>query len=142
MAIYDSEAVQFIKDTFGYDSEIMNLNAHAAIKMFKSDLLSEDDYYVLNGGLSQIIENLELKLKLKENVFIKKKTKVVDMDDKRVITEKGDKFNYDHLILTIPSEKLKGFKYFEEKLSFDSVKPMKLLRIYAKYLRKIYGLRV
>ena len=35
MAIYDSEAVQFIKDTFGYDSEIMNLNAHAAIKMFK-----------------------------------------------------------------------------------------------------------
>lgn len=136
MAIYDSETVQFIKDTFGYDSEIMNLNAHAAIKMFKSDLLSEDDYYVLNGGLSQIIENLELKLKLKENVFIKKKTKVVDMDDKRVITEKGDKFNYDHLILTIPSEKLKGIKYFEEKLSFDSVKPMKLLRIYAKYPTK------
>lgn len=136
MAIYDSETVQFIKDTFGYDSEIMNLNAHAAIKMFKSDLLSEDDYYVLNGGLSQIIENLEVKLKLKENVFIKKKTKVVDIDDKRVITEKGDKFNYDHLILTIPSEKLKGLKYFEEKLSFDSVKPMKLLRIYAKYPTK------
>jgi len=136
MAIYDSETVQFIKDTFGYDSEIMNLNAHAAIKMFKSDLLAEDDYYVLNGGLSQIIENLEVKLKLKDNVFIKKKTKVIDIDDKQVITEKGDKFNYDHLILTIPSEKLKGFKYFEEKLSFDSVKPMKLLRIYAKYPTK------
>ena len=35
MTIYDSETVQYIKDTFGYDSEIMNLNAHAAIKCLK-----------------------------------------------------------------------------------------------------------
>jgi len=136
MAIYDSETVQFIKDSFGYDSEIMNLNAHAAIKMFKHDLLSDDDYYTLDGGLSQIVEYLELKLKLKENVFIKKKTNVVNIDDKKVITENGDKFNCDHLILTVPSEKLKSYEYFNEKLSFDSVRPMKLLRIYAKYPTK------
>ena len=133
MTIYDSETVQYIKDTFGYDSEIMNLNAHAAIKMFKDDLLSDDDYYHLSGGLSQIIQTLEDELKLKENVFIKRKTRITDITDGKIVTEKGDKFNYDKLILTIPSEKLKEIEYFKGKVLFDSVKPMKLLRIYAKY---------
>ena len=72
MAIYDSETVNFIKDSFGYDSEILELNAHAAMKMYNKDLFSDDDYYVLDGGLSQIIEKMESELKLKENVFIKR----------------------------------------------------------------------
>lgn len=136
MTIYDSETVQYIKDTFGYDSEIMNLNAHAAIKMFKDDLLSDDDYYHLSGGLSQIIQKLEDELKLKENVFIKRKTKITNITDGKILTEKGDKFKYDKLILTIPSEKLKELEYFKGKVLFDSVKPMKLLRIYAQYPTK------
>lgn len=136
MTIYDSEAVQFIKDTFGYDSEIMNLNAHAAIKMFKEDLLSDDDYYVLSGGLSQIIEKMEEELKLKENVFIKRKTSVTDIESGKVITDSGDKFNYEQLILTIPAGKLKSINYFKDKVFFDSVKPMKLLRIYTQYSPK------
>jgi len=136
MTIYDSETVQYIKDTFGYDSEIMNLNAHAAIKMFKEDLLSDDDYYHLSGGLSQIIQTMEEELILKENVIIKRKTKVVDITDNKIETENGDKFKYEKLILTIPSEKLKGINYFKDKVLFDSVKPMKLLRIYAKYPTK------
>jgi monoamine oxidase len=136
MTIYDSETVQYIKDTFGYDSEIMNLNAHAAIKMFKDDLLSEEDYYVLDGGLSQIIQRMEEEIILKENVFIKRKTKIIDIEDNKVITGKKDKFKYEKLILTIPSEKLKEIEYFKGKVLFDSVKPMKLLRIYAKYPTK------
>jgi hypothetical protein len=133
MTIYDSETVQYIKDTFGYDSEIMNLNAHAAIKMYQDDLLSDDDYYHLSGGLSQIIQTLEGELKIKDNVFIKRKTKIKDIVDGGILTEKGDKFKYDKLILTIPSEKLKELDYFKGKVLFDSVKPMKLLRIYAQY---------
>ena len=136
MIIFDSETVQYIKDTFGYDSEIMNLNAHAAIKMFKDDLLSEDDYYYLSGGLSQIIQVMEDELKLKENVFIKRKTKIKGIEGNKVITENNDKFKYGKLILTIPSEKLKEIDYFKEKVLFDSVKPMKLLRIYAQYPTK------
>ena len=69
MTMYDSETVQYIKDTFGYDSEIMNLNAHAAIKMFKDDLLSEDDYYVLDGGLSQIIQRMKRRNNIKRKCF-------------------------------------------------------------------------
>ena len=136
LTIYDSETVQFIKDTFGYDSEIMNLNAHAAIKMFKDDLLSEDDYYILSGGLSQIIEKLEENLKLNNKIFIKRKTQIVNIDNKHIITDNNDKFSYKKLILTIPSEKLKNIDYFKNKVSFDSVKPMKLLRIYAQYSTK------
>ena len=136
MAIYDSETVNFIKDSFGYDSEILELNAHAAMKMYNKDLFSDDDYYVLDGGLSQIIEKMESELKLKENVFIKRKTKVVDIDKGKLKVDNGDKYNYEKLILTIPSEKLKKIDHFEEDVSFDSVKSINLLRIYAKYPTK------
>ena len=136
MAIYDSETVNFIKDSFGYDSEILELNAHAAMKMYGKDLFSDDDYYVLDGGLSQMIEKMESELKLKENVFIKRKTKVVDIDKGKLKVDNGDKYNYEKLILTIPSEKLKKIDHFEEDVSFDSVKSINLLRIYAKYPTK------
>ena len=108
----------------------MHLNAHAAIKMFKHDLFSFDDYYHLSGGLSQIIQRMEDELKLKENVFIKRNTLITDINNGKIITENEDKFSYNKLILTIPSEKLKEIKYFTGKVSFDSVEPMKLLRIY------------
>ena len=133
MMLYDSETVQYIKDTFGYDSEIMNLNAHAAIKMYKNDILSEDDYYYLSGGLSQIIQKMEEELILKENVIIKRNTQITNIVDNKIIIGNGDKFKYGKLILTIPSEKLKEIEYFKGKVLFDSVKPMKLLRIYVKY---------
>ena len=133
MMLYDSECVQFIKDTFGYDSEIMELSAYSAINMYKGDLFGENKYYTLNGGLSQIIDRLEEELKLMENVVLKKGIDISELHEKYIITGDKDKFNYKHVILTIPANKLKHLSYFNDKLSFDSVKPVKLLRIYIQY---------
>ena len=56
--IFDFETAQFIKDSIGYDAEIIHLNAYAAITMFKNDLFKYNKYFSLKNGLSSIIENL------------------------------------------------------------------------------------
>ena len=56
---------------YGYDAEFIKMNAYSAMKMFKEDLLDEKtDYFILNGGLIQIINNLEDLLK--DKITIKK----------------------------------------------------------------------
>ena len=59
--IYDYETAVFIKDAFGYDSEFIHLNALAALEMFENDFLKDNYYYVLQNGLSQLIEMMEKK---------------------------------------------------------------------------------
>lgn len=134
--VFDFETTQFIKDSFGYDSEIMHLNAYAAITMFKDDLLKDNNYFVLKNGLSTIIDKLEEHINLKNNVIIKKKTSLKEVHKDHILTDKEDKFNFKKLILAIPSEKLERLEYFKENEYINSVKPIKLLRIYAKYPTK------
>ena len=62
--LFDSEVANFLKDSMGYDSEFIDLNAHAAIKMFKEDLFTSKDYFVLSTGLSSIMEKMEQEIKI------------------------------------------------------------------------------
>ena len=43
--VFDNETAEFIKDSFGYDSEFIHLNAFAAITMLKDDLFKNDYVY-------------------------------------------------------------------------------------------------
>ena len=58
ISVFDYETALFMKDAFGYDSEFLELNADAAIQMFEEDLFSENNYSVLMGGFSQVIDKL------------------------------------------------------------------------------------
>ena len=57
--IYGYEESKKLQQMFGYDAEFLKLNAYSALEMFKEDLLEDVSYYVLNGGLSQLINKLE-----------------------------------------------------------------------------------
>lgn len=131
--IFDNETALFIKDSFGYDAEILHLSAYAVLFYFSDDLLKDNKYYVLANGLSQIITELAKKLEEKDNVIVKLNTEIKDIGDNNLITSKNEKFTFDKLILSIPHNKLKKINYLSEKLPFNSVKPISLLRIYAKY---------
>lgn len=132
--IYDFETSQFIKHSFGYDSEFESMNAYTALLMFKEDFFKDDNYYSLKGGLSQIINNMNTKLKDKTNVTIKLNCSIKEISDKYIITNKNIKFTFNHLISTIPSNKLKNIVFFNDKLDLlNSVKSIPLLRIYLKY---------
>ena len=39
-----------LQKLLGYDSEFENLNAYIALKTFKKDLFSANDYFILKNG--------------------------------------------------------------------------------------------
>jgi len=131
--IFDFETASFIKDSFGYDSEFNHLNAFTAIQMFEHDFLSDDDYYILYGGLSQIINMLDSNLKSRSNVTILKNKHVTDIKGDTVLTNDEKEYTYKHLICSIPKSALQLLPYFKQTPLLDSVKEIPLLRIYATY---------
>jgi monoamine oxidase len=58
--VLNAREAQFIMDTFGYYSEIVIMNAYDAIKLMM-ELGPTQKFYVMAGGLSQIISGLEKK---------------------------------------------------------------------------------
>ena len=131
--ILDHEAALYIKDSFGYDSEIVDLNAFAAINMFEKDLFNnENHYYILKNGMSQLVDKIE-KILMLSSTILKKSTRIKEINDTNVITTKNEIFNFNHLICAIPQSSLNTFPLFENNTLTQSVKQCPLLRIYAKY---------
>jgi hypothetical protein len=60
--VLNSAEIDFIKSSFGYYSELVIMNAYDAIYLMEKHLSPIHPFYNLNGGLSQIIENLEKKI--------------------------------------------------------------------------------
>ena len=56
--ILSEKEVQYIEDSFGYYSELVLMNAYDCIALM-GELGPGNTFYVLNGGLSQIIRGLE-----------------------------------------------------------------------------------
>jgi protoporphyrinogen oxidase len=132
--VFDYDTAVNIKDAFGYDSEIMTLNALAALEMFKKDLFKNDTkYYVFKEGLSKITETLANKLELFDNVTIKLSEGLEKIEDSYISSDKKNRFYYEKLILTIPQENLVNIEYLKDVKNLDSVQGIPLLRIYFKY---------
>jgi len=133
--IFDHETATFIQHSFGYDAEFIYLNASAALEMFQSDFFSKGDYYVLNGGLSQIIKKLENEINKCHHITILKNTTVKDIYHNYIITN-NDIYYFTNLVCAIPQKALQQFSYFKNINALNSVKAIPLLRIYAKYPTK------
>jgi hypothetical protein len=135
--ILGKEEASKFQDMFGYDAEFIKLNAYSALNMFQEDLLEgESKYYILNGGLIQIIDKLEEFCEKSKNITIIKDSNVKEIKENKVIieTEKNDKiYNCSKIALTIPLLDLKKFEMFKEYEYINGIKEIPLLRIYAKY---------
>jgi monoamine oxidase len=57
------EDVKFIKDWFGYYAELSIMNAHDSIYLIEEHLSGKHPFYVLSGGLSQIIDELHKRIR-------------------------------------------------------------------------------
>ncbi len=130
--MFDSETANYMRDALGYDAEFMQLNAHSAYTMFKDDLFDDTLYYVLKGGLSQIMNKMESLLKRKQNVTILKNNELKKIYDDKILTS-IDTYSYKNLVLAIPQYNLKKLSEFNDFKLLDSVEPIELLRIYATY---------
>jgi protoporphyrinogen oxidase len=132
ISVFDYETAVFMKDSFGYDSEFLDLNADAALQMFEKDLFSDNDYHILYGGLSQIVNQIVSELEKRENVTIHKGCSLKSLNEKTITLPQGT-FHFRKLICAIPPSSLERIDYFEDKDYLSSVKKIPLLRIYAKY---------
>ena len=57
--IYDSKTTEFLKHSYPYYSELAVLNSYDALKLLEKDLNDNHTFYVLNGGLSVLIEEMK-----------------------------------------------------------------------------------
>ena len=60
--ILPKEDNQFLEDSFGYYEQLMEMNAFDAVKLFDKGMHTRHDFFVLQGGLGQIIDQLVAKL--------------------------------------------------------------------------------
>jgi hypothetical protein len=146
--IYDSKTTEFLKHSYPYYSELAVLNSYDALKLLEKDLNDNHTFYVLNGGLSVLIEEMK-------QDFIKKGGKInlgYKLDDFIEInsgfeckfTNEKDKTNKleknvikcESLILACDGANLKKMKPLKRLGLTDlinSVKCEPLYRMYAVY---------
>jgi hypothetical protein len=70
---------EFIKQSFGYYSELVIINAYDAIKLMWN-LGPQNQFHSLTGGFSQIIERMVLKISRNKNIRLLKRREVSDID--------------------------------------------------------------
>lgn len=75
--VLDNTDVELICDSFGYYTEIVSMNAHDALYLITEHLSGKHQFHVLAGGLSQLTDALEQKIKKGGNVTILKNHTVV-----------------------------------------------------------------
>ena len=54
----DKEIISYLRDFYPY-KDVFKLNAYDALKLYKKDLNNNNNFYVLGGGLTQIINKLK-----------------------------------------------------------------------------------
>jgi monoamine oxidase len=74
--VLNDAEIQLLKDSFGYYSELVLMNAKDALHLIVAHLSPLQVYYGLTGGLSQIIRKLESTILTHMNVRILKKRSV------------------------------------------------------------------
>ena len=146
-------------EKFPYYSELCVMNALDAINSFKNDFNSSIQYYILKGGLEQVIQKLldfikvnskgsnksnnksnsksnNVTLKLNSNV-----NSVMCNNNDNSYTVCTQDFNYDttNVVFAIDQKRLVNMKLFnksELKVLKNSINYQPLIRVYAKYKKQ------
>lgn len=141
--VVTEEEVEFLKASFGYYSELVIMNAYDALYLIVVHLSPIHQYYVLKGGLSQIIAKLEAKLLKYMNVRILKNRKIERI---RHIMWKGEKsfeiscsnvstiYLAHQCISALPKQAVEKINFFRPLSKILSqIKCAPLCRIYSKF---------
>ncbi len=130
--IMKKEDIEHIKNSFGYYSELVIMNAKDALHLIVENLNPMIQFYVLQGGLSQIIEEKKKKLKIKiiKNIEI---TKIKYKEGFEIYSNKA-MIKCKKCICTIPSQELKKIKLIHSlEPMLSKIKCSPLCRIYSTF---------
>lgn len=140
--VLPKDAVEFIKNSFGYYTELVSMNAYDALYLMTEHLYGKNQFYVLSGGLSQLIDALVKKLMDTTNAvtILKRRTVsnidyIITTDTIEISCEGIEKKYYGKILVSaLPKqvvEKIPAFRQLRPVLSKIVCGP--LCRIYSKY---------
>lgn len=136
--------IKFLKDSFGYTSELTQTNARYAIHLFYLDFRPNIQFYVLQKGFSQMIMKLTEYLKKRGyKMSLKSELKDIEYDGLFYtldihINGKIEKYKTKRLILALPKPALMKIKILRS-LDLQSIECIPLLRYYAIYPKEEDG---
>ena len=140
---------EYIEKTYHYWSECAVLNAEDALKTFSQDFNLKTQYYVLKGGLSQLVDKIVKKIKTTSNCDIKLNCPLTSIT-KNTIHKPNDigynnqtyiinnKFESDVVVLALPKQSLTKLINSNSLITpvkkyLNMVDCQPLYRIYAQY---------
>jgi protoporphyrinogen oxidase len=136
--------IKFLKDSFGYTSELTQTNARYAIHLFYLDFRHNIQFYILQKGFSQIIIKLTEYLKKKGyKMNLKSDLKDIEYDGDFYtckVNKNGKMENYKtkRLILAVPKPTLMKMRILKV-LNLQSIECIPLLRYYVIYPKEEDG---
>jgi len=132
--IITQDEIDFLKDAFGYSSELTIMNAKDAIALMSQLNAS---FYMLEGGLSQIIDELVHRIHLYPNVLIHLNEPVVSITKREsvyTITTTRQKYSTNLCICTLPKQILEQMPISKTfRGSLHKIKCGSLCRIYCTF---------
>lgn len=140
--VLKKEDIDHIVSSFGYYTELVIMNAKDAIQLILYNLNPSLDFYVLSGGISQIIENLKNELQKYKNVTIMKNLEITKIthDSKTSgspffeIFSNNTKFTCNVCICALPRQELQKLSIFKPlEKTLNKIKCSPLCRIYSTF---------
>lgn len=137
----DKELVKYMEEMYPYFAEQYNMNAMDALKVFSKDFKQDIQYYILGGGLSQLITQLEKKVVTMGGII---KTDEIVTDIRNDVNSRmyiiNNKYQCLKVISCIPKPGIQKVPYLRSLLGskiLNTIECIPLYRIYAKYPKSV-----
>jgi cytochrome b involved in lipid metabolism len=132
---------QYLTSRYPYYSELHSLNALEGLSLFTHEFSQKMRYFILAGGLEQLITKIHYQLKKYSNVHIhlNQPLETISCNDEKIYTTQSQdkQFHSNKIILALPQSTLAKIKYLSSKPAIrrliNSIQPEPLYRIYARY---------
>ena len=125
--------VHLIIDAFGFYTELVDMNAHDCILLMEGGLNPNNQFFIMRGGLSQLIDALVKRLK--PHIFTGMEVSSISYEKNHFEIKVGKKvFHSLNCICAIPKQNLMDLKIFKplQKLT-KYIECHPLCRIYSKF---------
>ena len=133
--ILSNQDLQFLKDSLGYYQQLVDMNAYDALKLFDKGMHTSNQFYVLKGGLSQVIDKLYHHLSTKCKIAMSMEvTSINDHNGCFKIKTSKSEFIGKTCVVALPKPAIQKLPYFKSlRTKLDCVGIKTLCRIYAQY---------
>lgn len=134
--VLSDEDIQYIHDAFGYSTELVEMNAYDCIALLEGGLNPRQKFFVLAGGLSQLIKGLvEIINKRERRVFTSSAVFSIEYNENHfIIKTKTREYLSLNCICSVPKQAIEHLTIFRPILKeLNYIKCFPLCRIYCKF---------